>query len=80
MVVRLDFICVEHEEKFDYACCLHYEYEANVYEMGDLTTFERGFCPRCGVIDCKVVKSPPMPPPVLGWGKVGHYFDRCIIL
>ena len=42
-------------------------------------TFERGFCPTCGVIDGKVVKSPPMPPPVPGWGEVGPNFDRCII-
>ena len=42
-------------------------------------TFERGFCPTCGVIDGKVVKSPPMPPPVPGWGEVGPNFDRCIM-
>ena len=41
-------------------------------------TFERGFCPTCGVIDGKVVKSPPMLPPVPGWGEVGPNFDRCI--
>ena len=38
-------------------------------------TFERGFCPTCGVIDGKMVKSPPVP----GWGEVGPNFDRCII-
>ena len=42
-------------------------------------TFEKEFCPTCGVIDCMVVKSPPMPPPLPGWGEVGPYFDRCII-
>ena len=41
-------------------------------------TFELGFYPKCGVIDCMVVKSPPMAPPVPGWGEVGPYFDRCI--
>ena len=41
-------------------------------------TFERGFCPTCGVIDGKVVKSPPMPPPVPGRGEVGPNFDRYI--
>ena len=33
----------------------------------------------CRVIDSKVVKSPPMAPPVTGWGEVGHYFNRCIM-
>ena len=44
-----------------------------------MTFSERGFCPTCGVIDGKVVKSPPMPPPVPGWGEVGANFDRCIM-
>ena len=59
--------------------CSYYEYAADVHYMGDLTTFEHGFCSTCGVIDCMVVKSPPMPPPVPGWGEVGPYFDRCIM-
>ena len=48
--------------------------------QGDLMTFDHRFCPACRIIDNKVVKSPPMPPPY-AWmgGEVGHYFDRCII-
>ena len=31
--------------------------------QGDLMTFDCRFCPTCRIIDNKVVKSPPMPPP-----------------
>ena len=46
--------------------------------QGDLTTFDSQFCPACRIINNKVVKSPPVPPPVPGWGEVGHYFDKYI--
>ena len=48
------------------------------YDQVDLMTFGFEFCPRCRVIDCMVVKSPPKPPSMPGWGEVGPYFDRCI--
>ena len=67
------------ESSFIHIACSYHEYVADVHQTGDLMTFELEFCPKSGVIDCKVVKSPPMTPSVPGWGEVGPYFDRCII-
>ena len=56
------FVCI---------ACSYYEYVAKVHWTEDLMTFELRFCPKCGVIDRMVVKSPPIAPPVLGWGGGG---------
>ena len=60
--------------------CQYYDHPAIVLWTVRLDNIWSSLFPgsACRVIDSKVVKSPPMPPPVPRWGEVGHYFDRCI--
>ena len=63
-----------------FACQYYMKIQPLSTRQGDLTTFDRQICPACRIIDNKVVKSPPIPPLVPGWGEVGHYFVLCIIV